>query len=246
MSVNRKYNRVFGIGMHKTGTSTLGLALHELGFKVLGARTDLAKYLLNGNTNYVLEVASGFDALQDVPWANLFKQLDIKFPNSKFILTERSEDKWLKSVLNHFGDRNTDMRNWIYGAASPIGNEEVYLNKFKSHNEEVKSYFRHRPDDLLIVSWERGDGWEKLCPFLDLPIPSKNFPHMNKGAHNYNFKEKISSIIRDTTPMFMRKSRIEMLKIIGMYGDKDIFNNKEFNRNYREEKYKTNDCNPKS
>ncbi len=25
-----------------------------------------------------------------------------------------------------------------------------------------------------------GDGWEKLCPFLRLPIPKAAFPHANK------------------------------------------------------------------
>ena len=28
---------------------------------------------------------------------------------------------------------------------------------------------------------DNNDGWEKLCKFLDRPIPNKDFPHLNKS-----------------------------------------------------------------
>ena len=84
--------------MHKTGTTSLGLALLKLGYSVLGARIDLGEKLSEGRIEEVLEIAEPFDALQDVPWALLYKELDEKFPNSKFILTVREEEKWLKSL----------------------------------------------------------------------------------------------------------------------------------------------------
>jgi hypothetical protein len=27
-----------------------------------------------------------------------------------------------------------------------------------------------------------GDGWEKLCPFLGVPVPSVPFPHLHRRA----------------------------------------------------------------
>ena len=49
-----KETRVFGIGFHKTGTTTLDVALTVLGYKVLGPRIDLAQSLFNGDFESVL------------------------------------------------------------------------------------------------------------------------------------------------------------------------------------------------
>lgn len=176
--------KVLGVGFHKTGTSTLRVALEILGYNVCKARTDLAKDLFENNLDKIFEVAKTKNAFQDNPWALLYKEFDKKYPGIKFILTMRDKKDWIKSVVNHFGGRHTEMRRWIYGIADPQGNEEVYLKKFDAHNLEVKNYFKNRKNDLLILSWQEGDGWEKLCNFLNKPIPNINFPHTNKRSYS--------------------------------------------------------------
>jgi len=183
--------KVIGIGFQKTGTSTLDVSLTSLGYKVLGVRKNLASKLFRNDIESVLKITEKFDAFQDNPWPLLYKELDKKYPNSKFILTIRDESKWINSVVNHFGKNHTEMRRWIYGVGHPAGNEEIYLKKFKNHNNEVLKYFSNRQDDLLVVEWENGDGWKKLCDFLNEPIPNQSFPHVNKG--NYS-KKKASKI----------------------------------------------------
>ncbi|MEL7221032.1 MAG: sulfotransferase, partial [Bacteroidota bacterium] len=87
MKKNTEKPRVFCVGWHKTGTTTMGEALLLLGYKVVGARLDLATPLLAGNTQEVIDLAQQFDAFQDVPWAALYQELDEAYPGSKFILT---------------------------------------------------------------------------------------------------------------------------------------------------------------
>ena len=41
-------------------------------------------------------------------------------------------------------------------------------------------HFKDRPEDLLIIDICSGEGFEKLAPFLDRPLPTQTFPH--KGA----------------------------------------------------------------
>ncbi len=94
--------KVFCLGWHKTGTSTMGLALLELGYRVVGARLDTTEDLAAGRVDSVLNLARGFDAFQDVPWAALYRELDEAFPGSKFILVERDERKWIHSAAQHF------------------------------------------------------------------------------------------------------------------------------------------------
>ena len=75
------------------------------------------------------------------------------------------------------------MRELIYGRGygHPVGNEACYIQRYEQHNQAVLDYFEHRPDDLLILQLTEGEGWEKLCPFLDKPIPQCIFPHENQN-----------------------------------------------------------------
>lgn len=130
----------------------------------------------------IWEIVENYNAFEDNPWPVLFRQLDKKYPDSKFILTIREDEKWLNSVLNHFGGTSTDMRKWIYGVGDPVGNEKIYLHRYQQHNREVKEFFNTRSDDLLIMNFEEGDGWDKLCAFLNHKKPKAKFPHTHKGA----------------------------------------------------------------
>jgi hypothetical protein len=75
------------------------------------------------------------------------------------------------------------MRQWIYGVGCPQGNEDVYTARFERHNREVLEYFADRPQDLLVMRLTEGDGWDKLCPFLGVPIPETPFPHENRAEN---------------------------------------------------------------
>ncbi len=122
-----------------------------------------------------------YDAFQDNPWPIIYKELDAKFPDSKFILTVREPELWLKSQVRHFGRNETPMRKWIYGVGCPENNENIYLRRFENHNNDVLCYFNNRPQDLLVMDLAKGDGWKKLCSFLGTDIPNIQFPHANKA-----------------------------------------------------------------
>jgi len=186
--------KVFGIGFHKTGTTTLELVLKKLGYKVLGCKVSLAQKLFDKQYDDVLSLTEDFDALQDNPWPLLYKELDQKYPNSKFILTIRDEQKWISSVVNHFGKNHTDMREWIYGVGFPEGNEDIFLKRYKKHNQEVLKYFKNRHEDLLVVNWESGDSWNEICNFLNETIPNRPFPHANKGTKYANDRLKVNKV----------------------------------------------------
>lgn len=187
--------KIIGVGFHKTGTTSLDHALRILGYSVAGAKIELAQDLIDGNLDKALAYASEFDALQDNPWALLYKELDQAFPKSKFILTTRDEDKWYQSCLKHFGSESTLMREWIYGKdmGMPEGNKQVYIKRFRSHNTEVRTYFENRPHDLLEVNWSNCDGWHKLCEFIGVAKPNIPFPHANRAKPRYT-KYKINRI----------------------------------------------------
>ena len=172
-------SKIICVGFHKTGTTSIGSALEILGYSVVGARIDLADLCAKKKFNKVLSIMDYFDACQDNPWPLLYKELDHKYPGSRFILTLRPSEDWFQSALNHFGDRKTSMRKWIYGLPSVSGNKKIFIERIEQHNSEVKKWFVDRPNSLLELNITNGDGWEKLCPFLNKPIPSRLFPYLN-------------------------------------------------------------------
>ena len=174
--------KVFCIGFHKTGTSSMASALKTLGYRVAGPTGTKDPDIEKKVFTMAYGLADQFDAFQDNPWPIIYKELDQKYPDSKFILMLRDSQSWIRSQVRHFGKKKTPMRKWIYGVGCPAGNEDIYIKRFEDHNKEVTEYFKDRPQDLLVLDLTKGDGWKKLCGFLGTAIPGVPFPHRNKGS----------------------------------------------------------------
>jgi hypothetical protein len=184
--------KVFCIGFHKTGTTSLGMALKTLGYSVTGPNGTKDPNIRRNVYDMAFRLVEQYDAFQDNPWPILYRELDERCPNSKFILTLRSSESWIQSQLRHFGEQQTPMRLWIYGHGSPKGHEAVYVETFERHNKEVLSYFAERPRDLLVMDLAKGDSWAELCSFLGAENPGIPFPHANKSED----REKNRSLAR--------------------------------------------------
>lgn len=185
-----KTPKVFCIGMHKTGTTSVGNALTILGYKVKSTHAVTSEPEACGLIDAMLR---DFDAVEDHPWPLLYKYLDKKCPGSKFILTIRNTNSWFASVGDFFGSNSTPMRKWIYGqkCGAPAKNKDVYVKRFEQHNAEVQEYFCDRPHDLLVLDLSKGNVWEKMCNFLNVAVPSVPFPHANKSG-TYNAHRKLA------------------------------------------------------
>jgi hypothetical protein len=131
-----------------------------------------------GGPEKILKAAERYRSFEDGPWYELYRELDARFPGSKFVLTLRRDSvTHAKSSWDH-GVRRGRHR----GPCT-----EAYLAKkirlYEQHTAEVREYFKDRPEDLLVLCWENGDGWERLCPFLGVPVPGVPIPHLNRGRH---------------------------------------------------------------
>ncbi|MGA8261303.1 MAG: sulfotransferase family protein [Arenicellales bacterium] len=202
--------KVFCIGFHKTGTTSLAVALEQFGYRVTGPFGVSDPNIEKNAVPMACALARNFDAFQDNPWPIIYKELDKEFPGSKFILMLRDPESWIKSQVEHFGRKETAMRKWIYGAGCPEGNEDIYVKRFEEHNNAALRYFRDRPQDLLVMDLAKGDGWRKLCPFLGIDIPDIAFPHANKArsrrhksASNVLLSGRIKSLVIRMTTRFV-------------------------------------------
>jgi hypothetical protein len=162
----------------------MSTALRQLGVFHL----DEAPWLLDdfARGNFELDVFDEYQGFSDSPFPPVFAELDRRFPNSKFILTIRDIDSWLRSVellIKYAG--GYPMEKWLYGINDRF-DERIFRARYERHNTEVRQWFDGRRDDLLIIDLTAGAGWREICSFLDLPIPGVPFPHANKtGADNW-------------------------------------------------------------
>ncbi len=175
----REFNKIFGIGISRTGTSSLVVALNKLGISTIHWPLDM-------------ESICAHRASADITVACRFQQLDQMFPGSLFIYTERSAESWVKSVEAHYqrvvddpvlkdGEKlfamEADIR--IYGFKHPL--ECDFVEAYRRQHRAVLKHFVNRREDLLRLNISAGQGWERLCSFLDLPILDIPFPHSNRA-----------------------------------------------------------------
>ena len=147
--------KVFCIGFHKTGTTSLAAALKTLGYRVTGPNGTKDPDIEQKVWRMADDLVQRFDAFQDNPWPVIYKEMDEKYPGSKFIFMTRSPEAWIRSQVKDFGLAETPMRKWIYGVGCPEGNEDTYIARFERHNAEVLEYFAGRPNDLLVLDLPR-------------------------------------------------------------------------------------------
>lgn len=177
--------KVFGIGLNKTGTTTLHHALQMLGYQNHHTVSELlTRWVSKGQVGRVLRVAESYTSFEDWPWPLIYQELYDYFPNAKFILTKRASSAvWFKSLCDHADMTGpTHMRRMAYGYTMPHFRKDEHISQYEKHNEEVVQFFAQRdPSKLLVVSWEDGDGWPELCRFLNKPLPDQPFPVSNQG-----------------------------------------------------------------
>ncbi|MFE4514240.1 sulfotransferase family protein [Kitasatospora sp. NPDC056783] len=185
--------KVFGIGLSRTGTRSLTAALGVLGFDVVHYPVDRATHrtLVAGSARFPL--LESRDGLTDITVVPYYQDLDLAWPGSRFVLTVREEESWLRSCRTHWErplpDRGDDrdvrlerevqrfLRAAVYGCHA--FHPERFRRVYRRHVADVTRYFADREDDLLVLDVVAGEGYERLAPFLGAPVPDEPFPRLD-------------------------------------------------------------------
>lgn len=106
---NKNRAKVFVLGFHKTGTTSLARALQILGYRVCGFISPKPGIQYSTHSRSELfettykPFLSAYDAFEDTLWFMFYEKLANDYPDAKFILTVRPEESWYKSMVKHFG-----------------------------------------------------------------------------------------------------------------------------------------------
>ncbi len=169
--------RYYGIGLSRTGTTSLFTVMIRFGFKAF-----------HNPAPQFWEQRAEYEFMNNLPVPARFEQLDSEFPGSKFIYTYREVDSWVHSCdllvqrllnVNPFYDWMEEYHMEMYG--HPTFDEACFRAAHARHDKHVREYFADRPDDLLIMDITQGDGYDKLIPFIGME--NLKFPWANSTAN---------------------------------------------------------------
>ena len=195
--------KIFGIGLAKTGTTSLHFALEQLGFRSIHAASLLSNLIadeIRADHLLLATVEEAFDSFIDWPISYLYAPLDARFPDSKFILTVRDPRERYRSALSHVEVDRTRLINGLSHAWITLESEEQFIAETERHEAAVRAYFANRPDKLLVLNIIEGEGWEQLCAFLKVPTPPEPFPyHKAFGSHHTHFERTSEAPLSPST-----------------------------------------------
>ncbi|MEM7093848.1 MAG: sulfotransferase family protein [Actinomycetota bacterium] len=171
--------KVFGLGLARTGTTSMHEAMLVLGLR--SAPDSIP--LLDGVD---LDFLRRYDAFFDNPIPFRYRALDAICPDSRYIVTHRERDSWLASMEWLFG-AGLDRLDPKMRAVGDRVHRQVYGSDrfdadrlravYDRHEREVREFVADRPHVWLDV--EDGFRWEPICALLGLAIPSVDFPRVN-------------------------------------------------------------------
>jgi hypothetical protein len=140
----------------------------------------------------------------DWPSARYYRELMDYYPDAKILLSPRDGEPWTRSmretvwgifhgdsVLHHLSDARAVLdplwsrytalmrhMSWNEGTGALAGEtytDEGLIGVMNRWNDEVRAAV---PAERLLA-WYPTDGWEPLCEFLEVDVPSEPVPHLN-------------------------------------------------------------------
>jgi hypothetical protein len=149
------------------------------------------------------ELFEGYNSAVDYPVARYYKQVINAYPNAKVIHTTRDAESWYNSAMEtifwaskpSFGRIFKMMIRMPFSSAirerlpvlkyngglvdntfgKDLKNKQEVIRRYNAINEETLNFI---PKDRSLV-YEVKSGWEPLCKFLNVPVPSVPFPRSN-------------------------------------------------------------------
>ena len=183
-ATDRRRARVFGIGLNKTGTTSLMRALGVLGCSSLHHDGEAEGAIRRAHREGIalLSYAPDADAYLDIraveEWFDL---LDQQYPGSRFILTTRNLDSWLRSREKHVLRNQARAEVGDYDGGWLTVDLVGWRREWHEHHDRVRAYFSGR-ENLLELDITAGDGWDALAPFLGVAVPDQPFPWLHLAA----------------------------------------------------------------
>ena len=185
-------NKIFIIGLPRTATTSVCLALLGLGFKT-------------AHNAYTQHAFTQAQVLADTPIFCDYQTLDKQFPNSKFIYLTREASLWLPSIKQLLqrmivnlqrgdGGFNPHLKRCYSEVFSPltvdnIEQDDFLLRCYQRHQQGIATYFKERKQDLLTIDVSDDQSYARMLEFLGHDTSLSN----NSGFNVINIGGKVKA-----------------------------------------------------
>jgi len=190
--------KLINVGLARTGTTSLKAALEKLGYGPIYHTFDLFTNSAhmdiweNAYEGAPVDWRAFYADYEVADWpAGLFcREIITAHPEAKVMVTVRDPSEWYESIHSIFKqgmDINLPIpivkriKNFIINYPAKhlfqgrIDDREFMIQFFQEYIESVKACV---PSDQLLV-YSVTEGWEPLCEFLGVPVPTERFPRVN-------------------------------------------------------------------
>ena len=163
-------------------------------------------------------------AVCDIPAIIFSKELIEAYPDAKVILTLRNIDSWhdsmmksivpiakapILSILETFDPSFLRRFNPMWRAVwSAFCQEQEFQDVGKRVFVKQYENVRRLVPEGRLLEYQVGEGWERLCDFLEIPVPDFKFPVTNESAA---FRDRFNVLIS----LAIRRSVLRVLPILG-------------------------------
>lgn len=202
---------VIGAGFGRTGTMSTKAALEMLGF---GPCYHMVECFPKGPEHWALweqaaagqgdwdSIFDGFRATVDFPACTQFAAIATHFPKAKVLLNMRDPQRWFDSTQETIF--SPKWINWLptstAGAYMRATINDYFDGRMHDREHCVRRYHEHVaavkaaiPKDRLLC-FEVAQGWEPLCKFLGVDVPTEDFPRINDAQAT---QEIINTLMND-------------------------------------------------
>ena len=145
----------------------------------------------------------GYNSAVDYPVARYYKQIIPKYPSAKIIHTVRDPESWYQSAMEtiFWASKPSIGRMLSLMIKLPFSStlrkrfpvlkyngqlvDNIFGKDLKNKQEVIKKYNEINAETLNFIPKGRSlvydvkTGWEPLCNFLNVPVPSTPFPRSN-------------------------------------------------------------------
>jgi hypothetical protein len=199
--------KIFVIGMNKTGTTSLKIALQQA--NVLCGPQPQHEALFpdwaRRRFNRIVDLCRYYEAFQDIPFSLPFtyQALDQAFHDARFILSLRdSPEQWYESLVRFHGKalfagrppswELIEAQNYSYPGAFAecsrlfwrwqdfgLYQRDRAIDLYKRHNDDILEYFYNRDGKLLVLNLGEPGSYALFARFLGLSRVSGQFGRYN-------------------------------------------------------------------
>jgi len=197
---------LIGAGFGRTGTLSLKHALELVGdgpcyhmTEVMGnpATADhVAQWTRAARGERVdwSALFADYRATVDWPGCSFWRELHRERPGARVLLTKREPDRWYDSIMKTIWPSSRGLVHLDGGPLKDFGTmihaliwDGTFDGRIEDRAHAISIFERHNaaveatvPKDQLLI-YEPGEGWERLCDFIGVPVPDAEFPHMNSS-----------------------------------------------------------------